>query len=300
MWDVNDTKRARSPDAFPLFPIDKFRLQSQFFPDGELVKYERDGFNNSARNFELFALHKKAEAFTDSISAVNSTVELLLQTQKVHTFHGPVLNYQALVLTNFFSRTVKTFHLNTHKLLNYIKEGLCFFAAIPGDTSVFFFPFLTALFNRVPISSPSWITPRMRNRFMHIITAPSPDRPRTASARRIYESAVVMLRFSNAPLGQRVTVLLAFLERVESMCQLCSEFTSRRSVPIIAKLFVASGNALLLETLLFLDRVFFGIECSGFFASPLRERWCLLMQALWSLVADDAALTRECRDALIT
>jgi hypothetical protein len=301
-WALNATKQVTPNVQLPLLGAPDFGFSRKFFADEEIVKYEQEWTNgvistrDGSKKAELFVRSKEAEKLSHSSAAMDSALELIDTLRQCREFQQSLSKYHKMVAAKFFSKIVQNFTLRSRKALSYIRDGLSFFGAIPGEASPFFDPFFAELLNRIPMTSPFWVNARMRERFGDILKSRSIN---GAYRSRLFETAASMLRFQTAPLGQRFLAMLEFFRAFDDLQRMTKAGVSCKGVPLMADMFVAAGNPALLETLLFLDRVILGIEYSQYFGIAIREMWCKIMQAFWFIVADDEVLTRECRDAPI-
>jgi hypothetical protein len=213
-------------------------------------------------------------------------------------YQASLRRYETMVLARFFAKM-----LRNGKAGASVADGLVYFAALKCDPEVFFYPFLVELLNRVPAPFGRFVSSEMRARFAKLLKQKASD-PEMAWPRqtKLFKATVRLLQFDeSAMLGQRFLLLWEVLQRVNTLVEIFFPEQRQKTTAVTAGLIVASENEALIETLLFLDQVFFATpSISCLLEASLREKWCTLTQGLWLIVADDPRLTGQCTDVLFT
>jgi hypothetical protein len=306
MENYNNRRHFTSNDSLSLLQTDTFAVRPQFFAGADLPRFEREyaegGRAPASKQFELFALYRDAEALARRVSLMNAALELMAQKRAIVAAQASLLRHARAVAGNFFAKTVAAFRIDGRRPLAFVCNGLAFLAGIHGERDEITLPFLAQMLNRVPSAFAPWATPPMVGRFAQIVERLAGDCEAELvelAGPRLCRTALKWLGFGQAPLGQRMLGLIEFLACVEVIGKRTRGCQPLGVVRVIGAFFIAARNPILLETLLFLDRVFFNTECSHFFDIGLRAKWCKLTQGLWFVIADDDTLTRECRDLII-
>jgi hypothetical protein len=196
---------------------------------------------------------------------------------------------------------VKSFKTGIHKPLAFVIEGVSWLTRLKGLKEAFIIPFLSQLLARISQSFSQWISDDMQRRFLAILNNRywnSILGYGKVFGSPVCENAMAHIVYRR-PLsfGGRFLQLLAFIDKLDVIEPLFSQSPiAGERIEMVAHFIVVSKNPLLLETLMFLDKVMFGTDFSKLFDSPFQRRWCVLTQALWFLVADDAVLSQQCRD----
>jgi hypothetical protein len=290
------------PSDCVILPEAQFTFEKRFFSASEILQFEaewlrlRNGCCKRAMppNFELFCRYKEAEELSASVRQMNSVFDLISQRLVMKEYQASLRRYDAMVLARFFGRMPKS--------RNSVPDGLVYFSGMKCDAEFFFYPFLAELLNRVPASFGNFVTREMKKRFATLMKERKPDAALdSVRGAKLFRASVRMLQFeASAMVGQRFLLLWEVLRRVEVLMQ---RFLPEQplKMALIAGLIAASENVALLETLLYFDQVFFATPFTSVLLHPsLNERWCVLTQGLWLIVADDPILTGQCRDALFT
>jgi hypothetical protein len=196
-------------------------------------------------------------------------------------------------ISKFFVKTVRGLRFENQKPLTSVLDGLGLLWKATRFRRPFFTPFLVQLLNRLPPAKPGPV----QKSFEEVLSKrvnPSEDLAVILSSRLYCEALRCIVYHTPQPLGHRFFLLLDFMEIVDLIQNQFFPGSFRKRIAIIALAFSSSRNAFLLETVLFMDRVFFHSKYSNLIESSLKERWCLLTQALWSLIAEDQKLAEQC------
>jgi hypothetical protein len=310
MQSYDNRRHFGHSEECPIIPIAPFTFEHKFFADSECAEYESQ-WNRChgnwqcllaifPRNFRLFVLYKEAQEMTEKVLRMNSVFGLISQRIVMSDYQKSLERYQYLVLSSFFAKSVKSFRIDSRKPAHSVIDGLTFLWKVTHFAPQFVKPFLVQLLNRLQSVFGHAKLAGIKKAFEKILTkrAASPPAEFTVvMASRIYKESLRCLVYRKLPpLGHRFMLLLDFLDKADLVQKTFFPQNHRKLIHIIALCFAASKNSSLLETLLFIDRIFFHTHFSDVFDAGLKEKWCFLTQGLWYLVADDPELAGECRD----
>jgi hypothetical protein len=301
----NNRRFFRDSEECPVIRTVPFVFEKKFFTEDQLAEYtihwnRCQGMCNGLmkslpRNFALFTLYKRAKEMTDSVVQMNSVFGLLSQKKVMKGYQKSLQRWQFMSISKFFVKTVRGLRFEKQKPLTSVVDGLGLLWKATRFQRPFFTPFLVQLLNKLP---PPTSTP-MQESFESTLSKQltPPEDLAVIRSSRLYCQALRCIVYHRPPaLGHRFFLFLDFLKKVDLIQKLFFPASYRKKIHIIALAFASSKNALLPETILFMDKLFFHSRYSNVIESRLKEKWCLLTQALWLIVADDQKLAEQCRD----